>query len=251
MKNIKHLLLNILIVCSLLACDKTPDTPQVITPVVKQDYKVLFVGNSYTYYNDGVDFHLQNMLNADASSDSIKYLIQRIAVGSYTLEAHFGDPVTISKISSKNWKTVILQEQSTRPINNPNLFLEYAAKLDAEIKKINANTVLFMTWAPQYQQDDIDSIASTYFSAGLYLNAKVAEVGRVWEYFQNNNPNISLYISDSKHPTLSGTYVTACVFFYSLFGKNPVENIYFPSGMSAENAIEIRSSVYEFMKTGK
>ena len=68
--------------------------------IEKKKCNVLLVGNSYTFYNDGVDFHIQKMLNADASIDTIIYIFEKIAVGSYTLEAHYGDLLTMNKIRS-------------------------------------------------------------------------------------------------------------------------------------------------------
>lgn len=227
-------------------------TPEEIPPVfVKTDYKVLFVGNSYTFYNSGVDFHLQKMLNADKSSDSVNYLIQKTAVSSYTLQAHYGDPLTINKIGSDTWNIVVLQEQSTRPINNPALFLEYAQKLDVEIKKVNAKTVLYMTWAPKDSPSDINGLAASYISVGSQLHANVVPVGRLWEYILNNYPQISLYLSDNKHPTLTGTYAIACAFYYSLFNKNPMDNTYVPAGLSTTNVLTIREAVYSFLSHGK
>jgi len=246
MKIIKSLLVLTFIVLSF--CKEEPAKPINIQPIVeKTDVKVLFVGNSYTYYNDGVDFHLQKMLKADLSSDSLNYFIQKIAVGAYTLEAHCADQLTINKIKSEKWNVVVLQEQSTRPINNPDLFLEYATKLDTEIKKVNSKTSLYMTWAPKIALNDIDSIAKTYQWVGINLNAEVAPVGKVWEYMQKSNPEIELYISDNKHPTLEGTFTAVCVFYSSLFKKNPKENSYVPSGMSLENAIAIRKAVFDYM----
>jgi hypothetical protein len=248
MRNLKYLLISFLIVSSLWACKKSSETPKI---VVKSYYKVLFVGNSYTFYNDGVDFHLQKMLAADASSDSIIYSCQKIAKGSYTLEAQFSDQETLTKISSTKWNTVVLQEQSTRPINNPALFLEYATKLDLEIKKVNAKTVLYMTWAEKDQPGDIEALAASYLLVASQINANTAPVGRVWEYFQKSNPQIELFISDNKHPTLSGTYLNSCVFFYTLFGKNPMDNTYIPSGLNTENVTAIRKAVYDYMKLPK
>jgi hypothetical protein len=220
----------------------------IVKPVVgSTDYKVLFVGNSFTFYNEGVDFHLQQMLNKDGTSDSINYTIQRIAVSSYTLQAHYGDTLTINKIRKNNWNVVILQEQSTRPLNNPDLFLEYAQKLDVEIKKINAKTVLYMTWAPKDSPTDMVALNSSYLSVGLRINAKVAPVGQVWESVQKSNPLINFYFSDNKHPSLAGTYLISCVFYYSLFNKNPVNNTYIPTGISTQNASAIRKGVYDFM----
>lgn len=226
------------------ACTDNP----IVKPVVgSTDYKVLFIGNSFTFYNDGVDFHLQKMLNADGNSDSINYTIQKIAVSSYTLQAHYADTLTINKIKKNNWNVVVLQEQSTRPINNPDLFLMYAQKLDLEIKKMNAKTVLYMTWAPKDSPTDMVALNSSYLSVALQLNAKVAPVGKVWESAQKSNPLINFYFSDNKHPSLAGTYLISCVFYYSLFNKNPVNNTYIPSGVSSQNASSIRKSVYDFM----
>jgi len=248
MKSLKILIVLLIAVQSLSSCKKDPVSHPLIPPVFeKTDYKVLFVGNSYTYYNDGVDYHLQQMLKADSSSDSINYDIQKIAIGSYTLEAHYADPLTITKIKSEKWNTVVLQEQSTRPINNPELFIEYARYLDAEIKKVNAKTVLYMTWPNKDTPSDMDSLAACYQLVGRQLNAPVAPVGKVREYIQNTYPQIELYISDNKHPTLSGTYVSACVFYYILAKKTPVKNTYVPSGMSIENAVAIRKAVNDYL----
>jgi len=248
MKILKTLVLLLFVAHSLWACKKDPDPTPVIPPVfVKTDFKVLFVGNSYTYYNDGVDFHLQKMLRADSSSDSINYVMDKIAVGAYTLQAHFNDPLTITKIKSQKWNTVVLQEQSTRPINNPALFSEYAGKLDGEIKKANARTMLYMTWANKDVPEDMDSLEASYQVVGKQLNAPVAPVGKVWEYIQKTYPQIELYISDNKHPTLSGTYTVACVFYYTMFNKNPIDNTYIPSGMSMPNVVTIRKAVYDYM----
>ena len=214
-------------------------------------FKMLFIGNSFTFYNSGVDFHLQNMLSSDVSSDSLTYNIQEIAVSSYTLEAHYNDPLTIAKIKSDNWNTVVLQEQSTRPINNPDLFLQYAKLLDTEIKKMNAKTVLYMTWAPKASLTDITQLAAAYISVGQQLNAPVVPVGKVWDYFVKTYPTINIYYTDDKHPSLPGTYLIACTFYYSLFGRNPIKNSYLPTGLSSANAVTIRKAVYDYMQLNK
>jgi hypothetical protein len=219
----------------------------VTPPIVKTDYKMLMVGNSFTFYNSGVDYHLQLMLNVDKSADSINYNIQEIAVSSYTLQAHYGDPLTINKIASDKWNLVVLQEQSTRPINNPDLFLLYAQKLDLEIKKVGAKTALYMTWPPKASQTDITTIAASYISVGQNLNAKVVPVGKVWQYFIGKYPSINLYYTDGVHPSLFGTYLNACCFYYSIFGKNPVNNTYVPTGMNSADAVTIRKAVYDYL----
>ncbi|MEI8272420.1 MAG: hypothetical protein WCG08_07330 [Paludibacter sp.] len=213
----------------------------------KTNYNVLFIGNSFTFYNSGVDFHLQKMLNADNSADSINYNIQKIAVSSYTLQDHYSDSLTIQKIRSVKWNKVILQEQSTRPITNPDLFLQYATKLDFLIKKDSATTFLYMTWAPKDTPTDINQLASAYISVGSKLKSNVVPVGKVWEFAVNTYPQLNLYFSDNKHPALTGTFLIACAFYKSLFNKNPVENSYVPDGLTTGNVITIRKAVNDYM----
>jgi hypothetical protein len=225
---------------------------EIITPpdtTGKTNINVLFVGNSFTFYNNGVDFHLQKMLDADTLNDTtVNYSIQKIAVSSYTLQAHYQDSLTIKKIKSDKWNIVVLQEQSTRPINNPDLFLEYATKLDLEIKKINAKTVLYMTWAPKETPNDITTIAASYISVGSQIKAQVVPTGSVWDAFQKASPQINLYFSDNKHPSLAGTYLVSCAFYFCLFNKNPMNNTYLPVGISIQDATAIRKGVSDFIE---
>ena len=241
MKFFKYLIVCFLI-CSISACDDA-----VVTPAKSKTYKVLFVGNSFTFYNSGVDYHLQQMLNADKSSDSTTYIIQKIAVSSYTLQDHYNDSLTIRKIRSDKWNKIVLQEQSTRPMTNRDLFLQYATLLDAKVKKDSASTVLYMTWPEKATPGDITSLSSAYFYVGQQIHAPVVPVGLVWEYVVNTYPQLNLYFTDNKHPGLPGTFLIACTFYNSLFNKNPVVNSYLPTGLSINDAILIRKAVNDYM----
>ncbi len=250
MKNIVLILLSIFLLFELSGCSDLSKSDEKELPdlVSKKDFKILFIGNSFTFYNDGVDYHLLNMLKVDKSADSILYHIQNIAESSYTLEAHYNDIKTINKIKSNKWNLVILQEQSTRPVNNPDLFLEFASKLNSEIKNNGSLTALYLTWAVKDSPSEIGPISSAYEKTGTQINAKVVPVGKVWDYFVKNNSTIDLYSTDRKHPSLSGTFLTACVFYQSLFAKNPVENSYIPVGLTADNVVLLKKITNDYFK---
>jgi len=233
----------------LIACENKDSDSDVPPASIVFDVKVLFIGNSFTFYNNGVDFHLQKMLETDQFIDTTIYFIHRIAESSYTLQSHYQDAVTLQKIKSDTWDFVVLQEQSTRPINNPSLFLEYALNLDQENKKINAKTALYMTWAPKDSPMDIRNLSLSYMKVGSRLGALVVPVGNVWDAFVKANPRINLYHSDGKHPSLAGTYLVSCCFYYSLFEKNPITSTYLPAGLSSQYAIAIRYAVYNYLQT--
>jgi len=238
--------LKYLIVC-LLIIDANACNDVSVAPSISKTYKVLFIGNSFTFYNSGVDFHLQKMLDAIKSIDSTTYTIQKIAVSSYTLQDHYNDSLTIRKIRSDKWNTVVLQEQSTRPMTSRDLFLQYATLLDAKIKKDSPSTVLYMTWPEKATPGDINSLSSAYLYVGQKIHAPVVPVGLVWEYVVNTYPQLNLYYTDNKHPGLPGTFLIACTFYYSLFNKNPVVNSYVPAGLSINDAILIRKAVNDYM----
>lgn len=240
----------VLLVLILVGACKNNDSDSAVPPgLIVSDIKVLFIGNSFTFYNNGIDFHLQKMLEADQFNDTAVYSIQRIAESSFTLQAHYQNAATLQKIKSDKWNVVVLQEQSTRPINNPALFLQFAQNLDQEVNKINAKTALFMTWAPKDSPTDIRTISSSYINVGSELGAKVVPVGNVWDAFVKANPNINLYHPDGKHPSLAGTYLVSCCFYFALFDKNPITSTYLPAGLSTQYAISIRYAVYNYLQT--
>src|SRR5438045_6727330 len=107
--------------------------------------RVLFIGNSYTYVND-----LPKMLAELAKAGKQRPLEHdRETPGGCSLEKHWKDGKAVKKIEAGKWDFVVLQEHSLRPLDNRPLMFEYAVKLDGEVKKQNAKTLLYQTWARQ------------------------------------------------------------------------------------------------------
>ncbi|MCF8381136.1 MAG: hypothetical protein K9H49_16300 [Bacteroidales bacterium] len=231
---------------SSFSCSKEPVIEEPI--VSKSETKILFVGNSYTYYNSGVDFQLKNIVNADTIEDDKTYVFESVTVGAYRLESHWNDQVSIEKIASDKWNYVVLQEQSTRPIDETELFYEYARLLDKMITGRDSKTAFYMTWARKDHPLEINELAEAYISISEELNATLAPVGRVWEYVLNKYPEIVLHIADDKHPTPAGTYLAACVFDIVLLDKNPINSSYVPAGVSEPNAIKLKNAAWDFMQ---
>jgi len=72
--------------------------------------RVLFLGNSYTYYND------LPQLVEDVALSAGDIIVKDIHTpGGYTLELHSVNTGTHIKIKSGDWDFVVLQEQSQRP----------------------------------------------------------------------------------------------------------------------------------------
>jgi len=194
---------------------------------------VLFIGNSYVSVND-----LPGMFAAIAKSKGEKADVDSVAPGGYTFEQHAKDKNTQTKIASKKWDFVVLQEQSQRP-DWPNRQLEemvtpYALRLDKFIRKAKAKTVFYETWGHKNgDKGNCKSFPETCTYAGMQSRISatyadltertgglLAPVGTAWQKTRNVHPEIDLYSGDGMHPSRAGTYLAACVFYSALFNKN-------------------------------
>src|SRR5262245_48624949 len=162
------------------------------TPTPAQDeqkpLRVLFIGNSYTYVND-----LPKMVAALASAGKQRPIQHdRETPGGCTLEKHWKDGKALKKIQAGPWDYIVMQEHSLRPLTDRPRMFEYAAKLNAEIGKQKAHTLLYQTWARQNTPEKQPELSKAYLDLGKELRARVAPVGMAWERALKEDPKLTL-----------------------------------------------------------
>ncbi|MEH2069836.1 MAG: SGNH/GDSL hydrolase family protein [Nostoc sp.] len=209
----------------------------------EQSIKVLFIGNSYTYFND-LPWLTQQLAESAKETKTLKN--EMVVVGGATLKSHWKRGEALKLIKAKRWDYVVLQEQSILPITDPQEMYEYANLFDAEIKQVNSRTVFYLTWAKQNQPETQEILTNSYMSIAKKLNAKVAPVGIVWQKVREANPKLNLYSSDGSHPSPIGSYVAACVFYATFYENSPVglsRRIYSTNSTNPQknNRIELES----------
>jgi hypothetical protein len=179
---------------------------------------VLFVGNSYTAGNN-----LIGMIKQLARAGGNKPMTHGGAIfGGCTLKKHWEEKGAAKKIASKKWDVVVLQEQSMMPVVNPKVMHAYARKLHGEVKEAGGRTVFYLTWARQHKPEMQDGLNKAYLSIAKELGAEVAPVGMAWKKALTADPKRRLHAKDKSHPNRTGTYLTACVFYGTIYGKSPV-----------------------------
>ncbi|HYV35228.1 MAG TPA: DUF4886 domain-containing protein [Gemmataceae bacterium] len=179
--------------------------------------RVLFIGNSFTFVND-----LPNMIAELAKA--VKQLPLehgQETPGGCSFEKHWKDGKAATKIAAGPWDYVVLQEQSQRPLTGRAVMFEFATKLDGEIKKHKAKTLLYQTWARQDEPTKQDALSKAYLDLGKELKASVAPVGTAWQNALQKNPKLVLHAADKSHPCKTGTYLAACVFYGTIYAKSP------------------------------
>ena len=205
--------------------------------------KVLFIGNSYTYFNN-----LPQLVADIALSKSDTVVYDQSTPGGFTFQSHCLSAVTWSKIKLQKWDAVILQAQSQEPSLDPTQVKSqtypYAKQLIDSIRINNPCTevLFYMTWGRK--NGDVSNcgvyppvctyngmqarLRESYMLFKDSFMTSVSPVGVAWKTYRINYPTIDLYDPDESHPNLWGSYLAASTIYSSLFKKTTVGSAYNP-----------------------
>jgi hypothetical protein len=212
--------------------------------------RVLFIGNSYTRFND-LPRMVQDLSRSVDGGPVLR--TSRETHGGFDLRRHWRRRRTRRRIATGGWDAVVLQDHSLQPIRHPDRMEEYARRFAEQASEAGARLVLFETWTrregsrayrryelgdPAQMAEDVDRV---YDRLGRELHASVAPVGRAWERARDELPETVLHRRDGTHPMPAGTYLSACVLYRTLTGGDPRLATWRPRGLSASEAARIRA----------
>lgn len=206
---------------------------------------VLFIGNSYTYYNNSVHGHVRSLAHA-ADAETRKGVFRSMTISGGFLSDHAAGLPAMLK--SRKWDVVVLQGQSTEPLSsNPRRaerFMSALRQYDQWIRESGAKTALYMTWAYRGRLGMTGQVAHAYVTAGNEIGALVVPVGLAFERVLKARPDLILHHIDNIHPSMAGTYLTSCVFYAALYGKTPAGNAY-TAGLPYELAEFLQKTAWD------
>ena len=194
-----------------------------------KEYRILFIGNSYTYFNE-MPTELFSIIAKEAGY-SVE--VESVVRGGWTLEKQ-ADPesetgsVVSSLLSGNAYDYVILQEQSLRPALNSSPFYSAVRTLVSRIRDTGARPLLYSTWgrkagSPKLTEHGLTNESMTYSLARAYrdigreLDTTVSYVGLA---FYDVGDRVELYNSDMSRPSREGSYLAALTLFLSIFGDS-------------------------------
>ena len=197
--------------------------------------KVLFVGNSFTYYNNSVHNHYRKLRNAHADNGKAPGSARMLGISGGALTEH-ADGLQ-HMLAEREWDAVVLQGYSNGPITpgGAERFQSAARNYATAIRNSGAEPVFFMTWAYTSQPQMTAKLDAAYSAIGAELDAKVVPVGLAFERALSLRPELKLIIADDKHPTMAGTYLAACSFYSALHGES-AEGLTYHAGLPADDA---------------
>jgi len=201
---------------------------------------VLFVGNSFTFFNDGVENHVQALA---ASADPPTALeVTPAAFGGATLATHHQMASLASgapkQIKSGAFDTVVLQGDIPEiPERDIGVFLEHARSFSEEIADAGARTVFFMTWPyDRLGWVSLDEIADAHRQVEAETGVSVAPVGVAMAKALAERPHLPMLGADAEHESMAGTYLAAATIYATLFDQSPEGLPYHPASLAKDDA---------------
>jgi len=217
--------------------------------------EVLFIGNSYTYYNN-----MPQLVEQIALSFGDSLIYDSSTPGGANFNVHTNNTQTLAKINQQQWDYVVLQAQSQEPSFSPgqvaNNTYPYAEIL---VDSIYANSsctepLFFMTWGRKYgdQQNCVayppictylgmqQRLRESYLEMAFNDSASCAPVGMAWKKSIAIDSTLNLYSSDNSHPSIYGSYLAACTFYASIFKKSAVGSSYWPNAIDSLTALSLQ-----------
>ncbi len=211
---------------------------------------VLFLGNSYTSFND-----LPGTFSELAASAGLSVATAARTPGGVTLAGHLASDETTAMLDEHTVNVVVMQEQSQIP-SLPELvaaeMLPAATGLAGRARRVGAEPLFLQTWGRRdgwpeagittYDQMQA-AITAAYTETAQTVRADVAPVGEAWARALSKPAHPELWQDDGSHPTVAGTYLAACVLFATIFERSP-RGLPYHDGITSKAAAELQAAAW-------
>ena len=221
--------------------------------------KVLFIGNSSTYYND-----MPSMFYNIAVSSGINLSVTSVTKGGWTM-AKFMDPtdsggkLVAEAFANDDYDYVFLQDYTTHSTLKRTSFYTGIRGVAAIAEADGAKVILYHGIARPDEHEFytesgdaygyntesfIKSCAGAHEAIAEEMGYALSRGGTAFLYvYQNYRDKITLYASDNAHPSAEASYAIALTHFATLFGRSPI-GIEYTAGFDAETAAILQEAAY-------
>ena len=248
--------------CALLAAPLAPHAqtrPKTPQPVAAPQ-SILWVGNSFFYYNNSMHNHFGRLVAAAGSGRPVRStsvtisgsgldwhdmesLVRPDGLGRYSF---IGDNEIRFNKPGRQYDTAIMMDCSQCPVH-PQLQAVFHAtvrKHAQTLAKSDVRPVLFMSWAYKDKPEMINDLAEQYTLAGNASDALVIPAGLAFAKALSRRADIELYEADKRHPSLAGTYLAAATVYATFYRKSPV-GLAYTAGLSPELARLLQTAAWD------
>ena len=183
-----------------------------------QQTRVLFIGNSFTFWRGGLWEQLERL--SEQSDPQLGYVTSAVVRGGASLEVMWNRTDAAEKIAEGEWDVVVLQEDL--PETNVDAFREYSRKFVDAVRAAGAEPIFYMTWEyDRLNWISLEEIIDTHLEMAAELQVPVAPVGWAWRLSREERPELDPYARDREHPSLVGMYLSLLLIESTISGADP------------------------------
>jgi len=178
--------------------------------------KVLFIGNSHTYYND------MPQIFADMCKERGKDVeVAMQAHPGVTYGWHFGQHTELRfALIHGGFDYIVMQQAAHSPCPAKEETITDGKKI-IELARANGVTpIQTMPWAEKRDPDHQKGMYDIYNTLSEETGIKLTVAGNVFEEVFYNYPDIDLYWKDGEHASPYGSYVIAMAAYAAIFGES-------------------------------
>ncbi|MBQ3099536.1 MAG: hypothetical protein IJC50_00965 [Clostridia bacterium] len=177
--------------------------------------KVLFLGNSHTYYND-LPALFKNVCKQCGRDVEVSMLAQP----GVTYDWHLtnGTDLRFALIHG-GYDYIVMQQAAHEPCPSKEETLEGALEICRLARLCGVTPIQTVPWA-RLDVDEQNRMYEIYEEVCRKTGAKENPVGRVFEYVNNNRPDIRMHWFDGAHASPYGSYANALCTYKTIFGDD-------------------------------
>ncbi|MBQ9324855.1 MAG: SGNH/GDSL hydrolase family protein [Clostridia bacterium] len=176
----------------------------------KKTLRILFVGNSHTYYND-----MPHLVQLRAEKEGFACQVTMIAHGGWYLSQHAEEPDVRFNIAYGGYDYVVLQEHA-HPFGPEERFAEAVKKLNAMIRAAGAVPVIYACWAREGEREKQALMNEVHERTADAIDALLAPVGEKWWDAVQRLPEHAMYAQDGAHASPAGSDFAAEILWQTI-----------------------------------
>ena len=180
--------------------------------------KLLFIGNSHTYYNSMPETVLR-LLEATGQKTHITMLTE----GGKGLVHHAASPATAFNIRCGGYDAVIVQDKSAG--FDSAAFRDGAKAIKEMADRAETPFFLYMPWAGRTKRNIQEPMTEAYSAFCRAHDCQMAPVGEVFSRILLTESPDLLYHEDGNHASPVGSYIAAVSIFYTITGRKRIINV--------------------------
>ena len=167
--------------------------------------KVLFIGNSHTYFNDmpGLFADMCKALSGDRPE------VTMLAYSNRTLNWHCKEYFSVRFALLYGQYDYCVIQQFGHPVPPREETEPYWDRLVTLCRSVGTEPVLYMTWARKTEPEQAAVIKGIYRALAKKHHAPLAPLADLFDDLRKTHPEIDLYWHDGSHASPYGTYLIA------------------------------------------